>query len=110
MNTEIVPLEVAVLLKNKLNYNKPSFWVYNNSSNDLRYSIEPGLFNSIWAPTINDAVNFLWGVGIKIFYFPKFNGCQGIIKIKDVDIKIPKISNTPKDVYRDCLIYLSSLL
>lgn len=99
-----VSLRVASFLKKQFKYDLPSLYVYDGV--EQKFSIE-SCKNPIPAPTIMEAVNFLWKVGIQIYYLPEGNGCRGVIKVGNRFIKLKRIKGTPQESYLECLEFLS---
>lgn len=102
----IVSYRVAKFLKDRLGYNNSfTLYVYDRRG-EMKFSMEPVL-NPVPAPTILEAIEFLWKVGIKIYNIPEGKKSRGIIQVKDKQIKMIQLDNSPSESYTECLEYLS---
>ena len=101
----IVSPRVGKFLKEKFGYNAPSLYVYDNG--EKKFSLEPSLVNPIPAPSIIEAVEFLWGTGLKIYNVPEGKKSRGIIQVGDKRVEMDKLGDTPSESFNTCLEFLS---
>ena len=74
--SKIVSPQVGKFLKEKFGYNAPSLYVYDNG--EKKFWAEKAS-NPIPAPTVMEAVEFLWEAGLKIYNVPEGMKSRGII-------------------------------
>jgi hypothetical protein len=103
MSTEVSP-RVGRFLKEKFGYNAPSLYVYDNG--EKKFWAER-VVNPIPAPSVIEAVEFLWGMGLKIYNIPEGEMGRGIIQVGDHRVKMEKLGETPTECYNECLEFLS---
>lgn len=102
---EEVSLKVARYLKEKFGYNYSSLYIYDNDGRK-KFWIEK-IENPTPAPTIIEAVEFLWRNGLKIYNIPEGEMSRGIIQIGKQKIILRKLGRSPSESYNICLEYLS---
>ena len=102
-NMEVSP-RVGKFLKEKFGYNAPSLYVYDNG--EKKFWAEKAS-NPIPAPTIIEAVEFLWEAGLKIYNVPEGMKRRGIIQLGDRKVKMGKLGDTPSESFNTCLEFLS---
>ena len=107
----VVPLSVAKFLRKNFEFRENTLYVYNNSREDLRFSLDPSISNQISAPYVYDAIEFLWIMGLKIYYVPEpgTEYCKGVIEVGRKKQILPTCYESPQDALLGCLIYLSKL-
>ena len=101
----IVSPRVGKFLKEKFGYNAPSLYVYDNG--EKKFWAER-VENPIPAPSVIEAVEFLWEAGLKIYNVPEGLKSRGIIQVGDKRVKMGKLGNTPSESFNACLEFLSS--
>jgi hypothetical protein len=100
---EVSP-KVGKFLKEKFGYNAPSLYVYDNG--EKKFWAEK-TSNPIPAPTVMEAVEFLWEAGLKIYHVPEGKKSRGIIQIGSNKVEMIKLGNTPSESFNECLEFLS---
>lgn len=100
-----VSFRVAKFLKNKFGYkNSQTLYIYDRG--EKKFSLEPAT-NPIPAPTIIEAVEFLWKIGIKIYSLPEGKMSRGVIQVGNKRVKMKTLENSPSDSFLECLEFLS---
>lgn len=105
---DIVSFEVAKFLYTTYQYKNDTVYLYDLSGR-LHISLEPKQTFLISAPTLLDTINFLWNMGIKIYYAPKKGKCIPLVVIGNDVTELRELCNTPSDSYRTALNYLARL-
>ncbi len=100
---EVSP-KVGKFLKEKFGYNAPSLYVYDNG--EKKFWAEK-VENPIPAPTVIEAVEFLWEAGLKIYNVPEGMKSRGIIQAGNKRIEMDKLRDTPSESFNACLEFLS---
>ena len=100
---EVSP-KVGKFLKERFGYNVPSLYVYDNG--EKKFWAEKAS-NPIPAPTVIEAVEFLWEAGLKIYNVPEGEKSRGIIQVGDKRVEMDNLSNTPSESFNTCLEFLS---
>ena len=100
----IVSPRVGKFLKEKFGYNAPSLYVYDNG--EKKFWMEKAN-NPIPAPTVIEAVEFLWEAGLKIYNVPEGMKSRGIIQVGDRKVRMGKLGDTPSESFNTCLEFLS---
>jgi hypothetical protein len=95
---------VGKFLKERFGYNAPSLYVYDNG--EKKFWMEE-VKNPIPAPSVIEAVEFLWGAGLKIYNVPEGMKSRGIIQLGDRKVRMVKLSDTPSESFNACLEFLS---
>ena len=103
MSTEVSP-RVGKFLKERFGYNAPSLYVYDNG--EKKFWAER-TSNPIPAPTVIEAVEFLWSAGLKIYNVPEGMKSRGIIQVGEKQVRMKKLSSSPSDSFNECLEFLS---
>ena len=101
--SKIVSLRVGKFLKEKFGYSAPSLYVYDDG--EKKFWAEKAS-NPIPAPTVIEAVEFLWEAGIKIYNVPEGIQSRGIIQLGDQKFKMGKLGDTPSESFNTCLEFL----
>jgi hypothetical protein len=102
--SKIVSPRVGKFLKEKFGYNAPSLYVYDNG--EKKFWAEKAS-NPIPAPTVIEAVEFLWEAGLKIYNVPEGMKSRGIIQLGDRKVKMCKLGDTTSESFNTCLEFLS---
>ena len=102
--SKIVSPRVGKFLKEKFGYSAPSLYVYDNG--EKKFWAEK-TSNPIPAPTVIEAVEFLWEAGLKIYNVPEGTKSRGIIQVGDKRVEMDKLGDTPSESYAECLEFLS---
>ena len=102
--SKIVSPRVGKFLKEKFGYNAPSLYVYDNG--EKKFWME-NVKDPIPAPSVIEAVEFLWKVGLKIYNVPEGMKSRGIIQVGDKRVEMDKLGNTPSECFNECLEFLS---
>lgn len=105
---DIVSFEVAKFLYSTYQYKNDTVYLYDLFGR-LHISLEPKQTFLISAPTLLDTINFLWNMGIKIYYAPKKGKCIPLVVIENDVTELRELCNTPSDSYRTALNYLARL-
>lgn len=100
---EVSP-RVGKFLKEKFGYSAPSFYVYDNE--EKKFWAE-NVKNPIPAPTVMEAVEFLWETGIQIYSVPEGKESRGIIKVGEKLEVMKGTERTPTESFNGCLEFLS---
>ena len=101
--SKIVSPRVGKFLKEKFGYSAPSLYVYDNG--EKKFWAEKAS-NPIPAPTVIEAVEFLWEAGLKIYSVPEGIKSRGIIQLGDQKFKMGKLGDTPSESFNTCLEFL----
>jgi len=105
---DIVSFEVAKFLYCTYRYKKDTVYMYDLFGR-LHLSLEPEQAYLIPAPTVQEAVDFLWKVDIKIYYAPKKGKCLSLVMIGEDVSELRDLCNTPSESYTNSLQYLAKL-
>ena len=105
---EVVSFEIAKFIYCAYQYKNDTAYMY-DLSGKIHLSLEPEYTYLIPAPTIQEAVNFLWRMGIKIYYAPKKEKCIPLIMIEQDVTELRELCDTPEESYNLSLCYLAKL-
>ena len=104
MEGKIVSLSVAKLLKGRFGFDLPTLYVYDHG--EKKFSLER-CNDPIPAPTIMEAVNYLWELGIKIYVIPEGELARGVVSVGERKVGMRCLTEVPIESYEKCLEFLS---
>jgi hypothetical protein len=102
-----VPFQESLYLFEK-GYTRSSLYVYWRDTQELHFWIDPenNLHQIIPAPTITEAIEYLWQLRIKLAYeLLEGEYCRGLIWGNGKKITLPDQSLTPQEALEKCLTY-----